>query len=132
MNQLNFISMKRINTFLFVTMAMLMLSVSSAWAGYAFVKLTAPNGTVSWIEIEGYFNDTNSNLIKSSDEVWNIPYVAVIDRNTKGSIDLNEVWSGSDGRGTHYQVTNIGNSAFSGCSGLTSVVIPSSVTVVVA
>jgi hypothetical protein len=33
--------MKRINLYLLVTMAMLMLSVSSAWAGSAYVKVTA-------------------------------------------------------------------------------------------
>ena len=107
--------MKRISFYLFVTMAMLMLTVSSAWAQY--VKLTANNGKVSWIEIEGYFNDTN-----------NEASISGIDKNTKGSIDLNEVWSISGGSGTNYHVTKIGDDAFYRCSGLTSVVIPSSVT----
>ena len=56
--------MKRIYTFLFVTMAMLMLSVSSAWAGSAFVKLTAEDGTVSWIEIIGTINGTDFEIYK--------------------------------------------------------------------
>ena len=111
--------MKRIYFYLFVTMAMLMLSVSPTWAQY--VKLTAADGTESWIEIEGTINGTNIEIYKGSSQ-------SAIDKNTKGSIDLNEVWSRSGGRGTNYQVTSIGNSAFYGCSGLTSVVIPSSVT----
>ncbi len=119
MNQLIFYSMKRIYSFLFVTMAMLMLSVSSAWAQY--VKLTAEDGTESWIEIEGTINGENIEIYKG---IWE----SAIDKNTKGSIDLNEVWARSGGRGTHYQVTSIGNGAFYDCSGLTSVVIPSSVT----
>ena len=112
--------MNRINSFLFVTIAMLMLSFSSAWAQY--VKLTAQDGTESWIEIEGTINGTNI-------EIGPI----AIDPNTKGSIDLNEVWSRSGGRGTHYQVTSIGACAFGdwvcySFPGLTSVIIPSSVT----
>ena len=111
--------MKRIYFSFFVTMAMLMLSVSSAWAQY--VKLTAEDGTESWIEIEGIINGTNIEIYKGD---WE----RAIDINTKGSIDLNEVWSRSGGRGTHYQVTNIGKGAFWYCSGLTSITIPSSVT----
>ena len=124
MNQLIFNSMKRIYTFLFVTMAMLMLSFSSAWAQY--VKLIAEDGTESWIEIEGTINGTNIELYYYNDEYdWD----SVIDeQSTKGSIDLNEVWSQSGGEGTHYQVTSIGNYAFDGCRGLTSVIIPSCVT----
>ena len=102
-----------------------MLSVSSAWAAY--VKVTAENGTVSWIEItvsrieiEGVINDNNIEIIGNGN--WN-----AIDQNTRGSIDLNEVWSQRGGEGTHYQVKSIGFGAFCGCSGLTSVVIPSSV-----
>ena len=56
--------MKRIYTFLFVTMAMLMLSVSSAWAAY--VKLTAPDGTestpISYDDIvQAFFDKININ-----------------------------------------------------------------------
>ena len=111
--------MKRISFYLFVTMAMLMLSVSSAWAQY--VKLTAPDGTVSWIEIEGSIDGIDI-------EINNVYETSAIDENTEGSIDLNEVWDFSGGRGTNYQVTSIGEYAFLNCSGLTSIDIPSSVT----
>ena len=100
-------------------MAMLMLSVSSAWAQY--VKLTAENGTVSWIKIDGVINGESIEIYKGERK-------SVINNQTKGSIDLNEVWSESGGIGTHYQVTSIGSWAFYYCSGLTSVVIPSNVT----
>ena len=105
-------------------MAMLMLSVSSAWAQY--VKLTAPDGTISWIEIEGIINGEKIEICGGIDS-GGYDYTA-IDQNTKGSIDLNEVWSRSGGRGTHYQVTSIGYCAFLYCFGLTTVVIPNSVT----
>ncbi|MBQ2587459.1 MAG: leucine-rich repeat protein, partial [Bacteroidaceae bacterium] len=80
---------------------------------------------VSWIPITGTINSTNIIIYGYGDQLYISP---AIDRNTMGSIDLNEVWSRSDGSGTHYQVTSIGNFAFSECSGLTSVEIPSSVT----
>ncbi len=110
--------MKRIYSFLFVTIAMFTLSVNSAWAQY--VKLTAENGTVSWIEIAGTINGTNIEIYA--------PNNRAIAFDTEGSLDLNEVWSKSGGEGTHYQVTSIGENAFVYCRGLTSVAIPSSVT----
>ena len=94
---------------------------SSAWANMAYVKLTAEDGTVSWIEIYGSINGTNI-------DISNGYKFSAIDSNTKGSIDLNEVWYRSGGRGIHYQVTSIGLDAFYNCKGLTSVDIPSSVT----
>ncbi|MBR2193500.1 MAG: leucine-rich repeat protein [Bacteroidaceae bacterium] len=103
---------------LFAFIALFYVS-SSAWAQY--VKVTAEDGTESWIEIEGIINGTNI-------EIYGGLFVPAIDKNTKGSIDLNEVWSRSGGRGTNYQVTSIGNCAFLNCSGLTSITIPNSVT----
>ena len=111
--------MKRIYSFLFVTMAMLMLSVSSAWAQY--VKFTAEDGMISWIPIKGKINGTNIVIYSNSS------FDSAFDKNIKGSIDLNEVWSLSGGEGTQYQVTSIGSNAFHDCNGLTSIVIPSSV-----
>ena len=111
--------MKRVHLLLGSLVAMFMLSANSAWAQY--VKVTDEDGTVSWIEIDGVINGTNIEIFNSNEG-------SAIDKNTKGSIDLNEVWSRSGGRGTHYQVTSIGDYAFSWCDGLTSVVIPSNVT----
>ncbi len=110
--------MKRIYSLLFVTIAMFTLSVNSAWAQY--VKLTAENGTVSWIEIAGTINGENIEIYA--------PNNRAIAFDTEGSLDLNEVWSESGGKGIHYQVTSIGENAFVYCKGLTSVAIPSSVT----
>ena len=109
--------MKRINFYLFVTMAMLMLSVSSARAQY--VRVTN-GGKVSWVEIKG--------TVKGETFVVDGNWQVAIDTSTEGALDLNEVWSASGGKGTHYQVTGIGPTAFDGCSGLTSVKIPNSVT----
>ena len=92
---------------------------SSAWAQY--VKLTAPDGTVSWIEIKGKVDGTNI-------EIYNGDYVSVIDKNTSGAIDLREVWSESGESGTHYKVTGIGLGAFYRCGGLTSITLPIGVT----
>ncbi len=103
---------------LFALIALFCVS-SSAWAQY--VKLTATDGTVSWIEIKGKVDGTNIEIYKSD-------YSSAIDKNTNGAIDLWNVWSKRGESGTHYQVTSIGNGAFYQCSGLTSVVIPNSVT----
>ena len=104
--------------FLFAVIALFFES-SHSWAQY--VKLTAPNGTVYWTSIKGKIIGTNI-------ELYGGGTYSAFDRNTTGSIDLNEVWSERDGSGTHYNVTRIGDDAFYNCSGLTSIVIPSSVT----
>ena len=109
--------MKRISFYLFVTMAMLMLSVSSAWAQY--VRVTN-GGKVSWVEIKG--------TVEGEKFVVDGNWQVAIDTSTEGALDLSQVWSESGGTGTHYQVTGIGPTAFDGCSGLTSVKIPNSVT----
>ena len=102
---------------LFALIALFFVS-SSAWAQY--VKLTATDGTVSWIPISGNTDGTNIEIGNGSN--------SAISNYTIGAIDLNEVWSQSDGSGTHYQVTSIGDYAFYGCSSLTSIDIPSGVT----
>ena len=114
--------MKRINFYLFVTMAMLMLSVSSAWAQY--VKVISEDGTVLWEKIKGEINGRDIKIYNDSEEDDD----CVIADSIAGTIDLTEVWSRRGGKGTHYQVTSIGDDAFSGCTDLISVIIPSSVT----
>jgi len=109
--------MKRISFYLFVTMAMLMLSVSSAWAQY--VRVTN-GGKVSWVEIKG--------TVEGETFVVDGNWQVAIDNSTEGTLDLNEVWSASGGKGTHYQVTEIGPFAFYYCTKLTSINIPNSVT----
>ena len=103
---------------LFALIALFCVS-SSAWAQY--VKLTAADGTVSWIEIKGKVDGTNI-------ELYDGDYVDVIDRYTSGAIDLRDVWSESGESGTHYKVTGIGLGAFYRCGGLTSITLPIGVT----
>ena len=108
--------MKRISFYLFVTMAMFTLSVNSAWAQY--VKVTN-GGKVSWVAIKGTVEDET--FVVGN---WQV----AIDTSTEGALDLSQVWSESGGKGTHYQVTGIGPTAFDGCSGLTSITIPNKMT----
>ena len=103
---------------LFALIALFCVS-SSAWAQY--VKLTATDGTISWIEIKGKVDGTNIELDDGD-------YVTVIDKYKSGAIDLSEVWSESGESGTHYKVTGIGVGAFYRCDGLTSITLPIGVT----
>ena len=103
---------------LFALIALFWVSSHSAWAQY--VKVTE-NGNVSWVKIEGTISEGNIVIYKTF-------FQPAIDYATKGAIDLSQVWSESGGKGTHYQVTGIGDHAFYTCSGLTSITIPSSVT----
>ena len=103
---------------LFAFIALFFVSSHSAWADTAYAKVT-DGGQVSWIPIAGTIDGTNIEISSNA-----------IDRNTQGSIDLNEVWSENDGSGTQYQVTTIGEFAFYWCKGLTSVTIPNSVTTI--
>ena len=103
---------------LFALIALFCVS-SSAWADTAYVKVTAEDETVSWIEIKVTIDGTNIEISRNA-----------IDESTTGSIDLNEVYSENDGSGTHYQVTSIGQDAFIWCSALTSVTIGNGVTTI--
>ena len=105
---------------LFAFVALFFVS-SSGWANTAYVKLTAKNGTASWIPIAGNINGKNI-------EIFKLASISAIDNTTEGSIDLRQMWSESGGKGTQYQVTKIGMYAFYQCRGLTSVTIPSTVT----
>ena len=124
--------MKRFFAYIFAFIAILMFSTQSAWADKAYVKVTAEDGTVSWVEIIGIIDGTNIeiyNLIRSYyQHEYHFNYYNTIDISTIGVINLNEVWSQSGGSGIQYQVISIGQSAFYNCSGLTSIIIPSSVT----
>lgn len=113
--------MTRINYLFAAFMAMFMLSTHTAWADTAYVKVTDTEGSVSWVAIEGTVNGT-------SFEVYKNGYDSAINNQTKGSIDLSEIWSESGGNGTHYQVTKIGDCAFKYCYDLTGVTIPEGVT----
>jgi hypothetical protein len=112
---------------LFAFIALFSISSHSAWAQY--VKHIAEDGTVSWIGIYGEIEGTKIK-IRGGGEDNAFCCANSNDGNYigRGSIDLNEVWSESGGIGIHYQVTIIGESSFVNCHGLTSVVIPSSVT----
>ena len=70
---------------LFAFIALFFVSSHSAWADTAYVKVT-DGGQVSWIPIKGIIDGTNIEISSFA-----------IDENTKGSIDLNEMWSENDG-----------------------------------
>ena len=109
--------MKKIKLFFFAFMAMFLLSAHSLWADTAFVKVTANDNTVSWVEIQGTIDGNNFSVGSNA-----------IHYSTSGAIDLSEVWSGTEGTGTQYQVTSIGEYAFWSCENITTVVLPEGVT----
>ena len=113
---------KRIKYLLYSSVAMFMFSASTAWAQY--VKVISEDGTVLWEKIKGEINGRDIKIYNDSEEDDD----CVIADSIAGTIDLTEVWSRRGGKGTHYQVTSIGDDAFSGCTDLISVIIPSSVT----
>ena len=121
--------MKKFYIYLFAMMVMMFFSVQSIWAAY--VKFTSEDGIVSWIEIKGQITGTNFEVYYEKDIGYTMPNWVksrAVELPSRGSIDLNEVWSGQGGTGTHYQVTSIGENAFIDCYGLISITIPSGIT----
>lgn len=91
---------------------MVMLNSIAAWCTDAYVKVIAPDNSVSWVNIQvEYIMNGNEYKVLGN----------CIDTDTQGAIDLDNVWSQSGGTGKHYYITEIYNSAFSGCSKITSI-----------
>jgi hypothetical protein len=84
----------------------------TAWCTDAYVKVTASDNSVSWVNIQVEYK-MNGNEYKVLSNC--------INTNTAGAIDLDNVWSESGGTGKHYYITEIYHGAFSNCSKITSI-----------
>lgn len=91
---------------------MVMLNSIAAWSTDAYVKVIAPDNSVSWvnIQVEYKMNGNEYRVLKDC-----------IDKNTTGAIDLDNVWSQSGGTGKQYYITEMDASAFYNCKKITSV-----------
>lgn len=82
------------------------------WADDGYVKVTSSNNTISWVKIKlKYQYNGNEYMVLSN----------AIDKNTEGSVDLDNVWSESGGSGKKYEIIELDYGAFYGCSKITSV-----------
>lgn len=95
--------------------ACLLLSIDSIHAEtiYYYAKVTDSDGTVSWLTIETVWNSTYSRYDTFKGD-WK-------QREIKGELDFDEVYTGSGGSGNKVSFSQIGSGAFFGFSGLTSV-----------
>ena len=93
----------------------LLMSISSIYAEtvYYYTKVTTSDGTVSWLKIETVWNSKYSRYDTFHGD-WT-------QRDIKGELDLDEVYTGPGGTGTKKTINEIGSGAFFGFSGLTSV-----------
>ena len=80
---------------------------------YYYAKVTASDGTVSWLKIETEWNSSYSRYDTFKGD-WR-------QRDIKGELDFDEVYTGSGGTGTKMTFKEIGSGAFYNFSGLTSV-----------
>lgn len=91
---------------------LVMLNCVAAWCTDAYVKVTASDNSVSWVNIQVEYK-MNGNEYKVLSNC--------INTNTAGAIDLDNVWSQSGGTGKHYYITEIDYNAFYSCSKITSI-----------
>lgn len=82
------------------------------WSADAYVKVTSPENSVSWVKILVEYKMNGNEYMLLYD---------CIDKNTEGDIDLDNVWSMSGGNGKHYYITEIDINAFCRCNKITSV-----------
>ena len=94
-------------------LTMVILNSVAAWSTDAYVKVIAPDNSASWVNILVEYKMNGDEYKVSSN---------CIDRNTAGTIDLDNVWSQSGGTGKHYYITEIDYNAFNSCSKITSVI----------
>ena len=106
-------------TFLFIVLALMWVKIGIyAQVVNILVPLTLPDGTETSVYMK-------FSLSYQTAEVVSDAYGVAIDKSTQGVISIPQKIKY---KGWSYTVTEISGGAFSGCSGLTSVIIPSSVT----
>ena len=85
--------------------------------GAAFYAKVTDGDNVTWTPLNVTLNEENL-IVKSP----------AIDNTTIGALDLSQINTRKDGSGKFYTITKINDDAFSGCKGLTSVIIGDGVT----